>query len=64
MKKKEYIPPCISVCHLCPMKVLANSVHSVANPVDLQYCGGSDEEACVKQAGSYNVWDDDWSLTE
>ena len=36
------------------------SVHTLSGNADLNYGGGNNQAARIKERGDYNVWDDDW----
>ena len=59
--KKEYMKPeqrVVKIQHQCIICV--SPVTTVSNNADLNYGGGNNEAARVKQ-NAYSVWDDDWS---
>lgn len=60
--KKIYLIPEIFVVKVACTKMIAESVTNVSGT--LKYGGAAtsgNNSARVKDQGSYNVWDDDWS---
>ena len=40
--------------------ILDGSVRTLSGNANMNYGGGSNQAARVKERGDYNVWDDDW----
>ena len=61
--KKQYLNPEISVVKVDGTNMIATStVSRVSSNTNLQYGGGNNGSARVKDATEvYDVWDDDWS---
>ena len=59
--KKIYERPAVMVVKLQHQCLICESVTRTENDVNLNYRGSGNGTARVKEQGSHNVWDDDWS---
>ena len=60
---KKYLNPEMCIVKVDGTNMIANSIQRVQSStgVDINYGGGNDGAARVKEQGVYDVWDDDWS---
>ena len=62
--KKNYMKPETTVVSVASHGHIldgASPVTSISSNATMNYGGGSNSSARVKERGDYNVWDDDWS---
>lgn len=62
--KKNYLIPEVNVVSVEPHAHILNGaspVGRVSSNADITYGGGNAQSARVKDQGTYDVWDDNWS---
>lgn len=57
--KKQYIQPMTIICVIAIEKMVCTSVDTGVRTTETS--ASSSNEVMVKDQGSYDVWDDDWS---
>ena len=63
VKKNMYVQPATTMVSMVPETLIAQTqVREVqSNATGINYGGGSNSSARVKERGDYNVWNEDWS---
>ena len=62
--KKNYLKPTTLVVSVTAHGHILDGgspVRTISSNTDVNYGGGSNSSARVKDQGAYNVWNDDWS---